>query len=311
MINKPFAHTFSIVARDPESGEMGVAVQSHWFSVGSVVPWAQAGIGAIATQSLTEISYGPLGLDLLRGGKSARQTLDALLQADENREVRQVAIVDANGEVAIHTGKRCIAEAGHISGAGYSVQANMMLNDSVPAAMSKAYESALGNGVKDLAERLLLALEAAQAAGGDIRGKQSAAIKVVGKDLSSKTWDGIQMELRVEDHPEPISELRRVVTIHRAYTHMNRGDECLAAGDAEGALKAYEAAAALAPQIIELPFWNAVSLADTGKMGEALPIFKEVFTREPIWAELLTRLVPAGLIKDDPEMIAAILRMKS
>ncbi len=311
MKSQPLAHTFSIVARDPQSGEMGVAVQSHWFSVGSVVPWAQAGIGAIATQSMAEISYGPLGLELLKGGKSAQQTLDALLLADENREVRQVAIVDARGEVAAHTGKRCIAEAGHIIGAGFSVQANMMLNDRIPTAMAKAYEAAIQNGIADLSERLLLALEAAQSAGGDIRGKQSAAIKVVGKDLSSKTWEGVQMELRVEDCPEPIPELRRVVNIHRAYTHMNQGDERLAAGDAAGALQAYEAAAKLAPQIVELPFWNAVSLADTGRLSEALPIFKDVFTREPIWAELLIRLVPAGLIKDDPEMIAAILKMKS
>ncbi len=311
MKSQPLAHTFSIVARDPQSGEMGVAVQSHWFSVGSVVPWAQAGIGAIATQSMAEISYGPLGLELLKGGKSAQQTLDALLLADENREVRQVAIVDARGEVAVHTGKRCIAEAGHIIGAGFSVQANMMLNDRIPTAMAKAYEAAIQNGIADLSERLLLALEAAQSAGGDIRGKQSAAIKVVGKDLSSKTWEGVQMELRVEDCPEPIPELRRVVNIHRAYTHMNQGDERLAAGDAAGALQAYEAAAKLAPQIVELPFWNAVSLADTGRLSEALPIFKDVFTREPIWAELLIRLVPAGLIKDDPEMIAAILKMKS
>lgn len=311
MKSQPLAHTFSIVARDPQSGEMGVAVQSHWFSVGSVVPWAQAGIGAIATQSMAEISYGPLGLELLKGGKSAQQTLDALLLADENREVRQVAIVDARGEVAAHTGKRCIAEAGHIIGAGFSVQANMMLNDRIPTAMAKAYEAAIQNGIADLSERLLLALEAAQSAGGDIRGKQSAAIKVVGQDLSSKTWEGVQMELRVEDCPEPIPELRRVVNIHRAYTHMNQGDERLAAGDAAGALQAYEAAAKLAPQIVELPFWNAVSLADTGRLSEALPIFKDVFTREPIWAELLIRLVPAGLIKDDPEMIAAILKMKS
>lgn len=311
MKSQPLAHTFSIVARDPQSGEMGVAVQSHWFSVGSVVPWAQAGIGAIATQSMAEISYGPLGLELLKGGKSAQQTLDALLLADENREVRQVAIVDARGEVAAHTGKRCIAEAGHIIGAGFSVQANMMLNDRIPTAMAKAYEAAIQNGIAFLSERLLLALEAAQSAGGDIRGKQSAAIKVVGKDLSSKTWEGVQMELRVEDCPEPIPELRRVVNIHRAYTHMNQGDERLAAGDAAGALQAYEAAAKLAPQIVELPFWNAVSLADTGRLSEALPIFKDVFTREPIWAELLIRLVPAGLIKDDPKMIAAILKMKS
>lgn len=311
MKSQPLAHTFSIVARDPQSGEMGVAVQSHWFSVGSVVPWAQAGIGAIATQSMAEISYGPLGLELLKGGKSAQQTLDALSLADENREVRQVAIVDARGEVAVHTGTHCIAEAGHIIGAGFSVQANMMLNDRIPTAMAKAYEAAIQNGIADLSERLLLALEAAQSAGGDIRGKQSAAIKVVGQDLSSKTWEGVQMELRVEDCPEPIPELRRVVNIHRAYTHMNQGDERLAAGDAAGALQAYEAAAKLAPQIVELPFWNAVSLADTGRLSEALPIFKDVFTREPIWAELLIRLVPAGLIKDDPKMIAAILKMKS
>lgn len=307
--SQPFAHTFSIVARDPATGQMGVAVQSHWFSVGSVVPWAQAGIGAIATQSLTDISYGPLGLDLLRGGKTAQQTLDALLVADENREVRQVAIVDAAGNTAVHTGKRCIAEAGHIQGAGYTVEANMMLNDTVPTAMSAAYQEVLEDPSLDLCERMLRAMDAAQAAGGDIRGKQSAAIKIVGPGLTSKTWGGIVLELRVEDHPEPLAELRRLVEIQRAYDFMNQGDEALANGETEQAKVAYEKAARLAPQIVELPFWNAVSLADTGRLEDALPIFKDVFTREPAWAELLKRLVPSGLIKDDPEMLARILAL--
>lgn len=304
---QPFAHTFSIVARDPSTGQMGVAVQSHWFSVGSVVPWAQSGVGAIATQSLTDISYGPLGLDLLRGGKTAGQALEALLTADENKEVRQVAMVDAQGNTAVHTGKRCIAEAGHIQGEGFTVEANMMLNETVPAAMADAYRRALADPELDLCERMLLALDAAQAAGGDIRGKQSAAIKIVGAELTSKSWGGVILELRVEDHPEPLVELRRLVDIQRAYEFMNQGDEALAKGEMELAKQAYEKAARLAPQIVELPFWNAVSLADTGCLDDALPIFKDVFAREPIWAELLKRLVPAGLIKDDPEMLAKIL----
>ena len=238
----PFAHTFSIVARDTVTGQMGVAVQSHWFSVGSVVPWAQAGIGAIATQAMSEISYGPLGLDLLRGGKSAHQALDALLVADENREVRQVAMVDANGTVAVHTGRRCIQEASHCTGDGFSVQANMMLRPGVPEAMEAAYLASLQNKEFDLAERLLLALDAAQAAGGDIRGMQSAAIKVVGKELSSKVWEGVEMELRVEDHPEPLVELRRVMNIHRAYTWMNKGDADLADHKPEAAQVSYKKA---------------------------------------------------------------------
>jgi uncharacterized Ntn-hydrolase superfamily protein len=304
---QPFAHTFSIVARDPVTGQMGVAVQSHWFSVGSVVPWAQAGIGAIATQSLTDISYGPLGLDLLRGGKTASQTLDALMMADDNKEVRQVAIVDAKGNVATHTGKRCIVDTGHVQGVGFSVQANMMINDTIPAAMAKAYAKASDDPSLDLCERMLAALDAAQAAGGDIRGKQSAAIKIVGPELTSKIWGGVIMELRVEDHPEPLQELRRLVEIQKAYEYMNQGDDFLAKGESEQAKTAYEKAAKLAPQIVELPFWNAVSLADTGHLDDALPIFKTVFDREPIWADLVERLVPAGLIKDDPAMLAKIL----
>ena len=167
--------TYSIVALDPETGELGVAVQSHWFSVGALVPWARAGVGAVATQSLVEPGYGPLGLELMAAGKTASQALDALKVADAHPEIRQVAMVDAEGNVAAHTGDNCIPEAGHRTGENYSVQANLMANDTVPDAMARAFESAEG----DLAARLLAALQAAEAAGGDIRGKQSAAILVV------------------------------------------------------------------------------------------------------------------------------------
>ncbi|HHS98577.1 MAG TPA: DUF1028 domain-containing protein [Chloroflexi bacterium] len=297
------AHTFSIVARDPETGELGVAVQSHWFSVGSVVPWAEAGVGAVATQSLVEVSYGPLGLALMRAGKSAGEALTALLAADEGRDLRQVAMVDAQGRVAVHTGPRCIAEAGHAVGPGFSVQANMMITSDVWPAMADAYESAEG----DLAERLLAALEAGQAAGGDIRGQQSAAILVVKGTSTGRPWADTVMDLRVEDHPEPIRELRRLVQIHRAYQHMNRGDERLGEGKVEEALEEYRAAAALAPHIEELPFWQAVTLADLGRLEEALPLFGRVFAVNPAWADLVRRLPASGLLRDDPEMMRRIL----
>ena len=297
------AHTFSIVARDPETGELGVAVQSHWFSVGSVVTWAEAGVGAVATQSLVEVSYGPLGLALMRAGKSAGEALTALLAADEGRDLRQVAMVDAQGRVAVHTGPRCIAEAGHAVGPGFSVQANIMINSDVWPAMADAYESAEG----DLAERLLAALETGQAAGGDIRGQQSAAILIVKGTSTGRPWADTVMDLRVEDHPEPIRELRRLVQIHRAYQHMNRGDERLGEGKVEEALEEYRAAAALAPHIEELPFWQAVTLADLGRLEEALPLFGRVFAVNPTWADLVRRLPASGLLRDDPEMMRRIL----
>ena len=310
MPKNPFAHTFSIVARDTKTGQMGVAVQSHWFSVGSVVPWAQSGIGAVATQSMTEISYGPLGLELMRGGKTARQALQALVSVDEHSEIRQVAMVDSKGIIATHTGDHCIQEAGHITGESFSVQANMMINDSIPKAMESAYRAGLDDSSLDLAERLMLTLEAAQSAGGDIRGMQSAAIKVVGKELSCKSWEGIVMELRVEDHPQPLVELRRLMNIHRAYQFINQGDEYLADHRVKDALSAYQQAVSLAPDIVEIPFWNAVTLAESDKVEEALPIFKEVFQREPIWAELLIRLPAAGLFKADAELMERIQKLR-
>lgn len=299
----PLAHTFSIVARDPATGEMGVAVQSHWFGVGRLVTWARAGVGAVATQSVVEVAYGPKGLALLEQGHSASDALSQLLAEDGGRDLRQVAVVDARGRVAAHTGARCIAEAGHITGDGFSVQANMMLNDSVWPAMARAYQDAQG----DLAERLLQALEAAQEAGGDVRGEQSAAILIVPADATDKPWEDVVMELRVEDHAAPTAELRRLVTLHRAYDRMNRGDDLLGKGEVEAALVEYRAAAEMAPDIAELPFWHAISLADIGNLDDALPIFRDVFARDPNLALLVQRLPASGLLRDDPEMMERIL----
>jgi uncharacterized Ntn-hydrolase superfamily protein len=296
-------HTFSIVARDPESGELGVAVQSHWFSVGRLVAWAEAGSGAVATQALVDVSYGPLGLALMRAGKPAPSALAALLAADQERELRQVAMVDARGQVAVHTGARCIAYAGHEAGEGFSVQANMIASPAVWPAMAAAYREAEG----DLAERLLAALEAGQAAGGDIRGQQSAAILIVRGTPTGRPWADTVMELRVEDHPEPIRELRRLVRLQRAYQHMNQGDELLSAGQVEEALHEYRAAAGMTPEIDELSFWYAVTLADLGRVDEALPIFHRTFARHDGWARLLPHLPEAGLLRADSETIRRIL----
>jgi uncharacterized Ntn-hydrolase superfamily protein len=296
-------HTYSIVARDSLTGELGVAVQSHWFSVGTVVSWGEAGVGVVATQSLVEVSYGPLGLELMRAGKTAKQALDALLLADPNRDVRQVAMVDAEGRVAVHTGENCIAEAGHRSGAQYSVQANLMENDTVWDAMATAYETTHG----ELAERMLAAMEAAQAEGGDIRGKQSAAILIVKPGSSGRWYMDRVMDLRIEDHPTPVKELRRLVTVHRAYDYMNEGDEHLAMGDNAAALMAYGQAAELLPDNPEVKFWAAITMMSNGQEAEALAYFEDVFAADEKWREVVLRLPPAGLLENDPVMIEKIM----
>jgi uncharacterized Ntn-hydrolase superfamily protein len=296
-------HTFSIVARDSVTGDMGVAVQSHWFSVGPVVPWARAGVGAVATQSLVLISYGPLGLDLMEEGMSAREALDKLLEEDPHSSVRQVAMVDAEGEVAVHTGDSCIAYASHYAGKGYSVQANMMLTDKVVPAMAKAYERARG----DLADRMLKALEAAQGAGGDIRGRQSAAILIVRGVPTGEPWNDVVMDLRVEDAPDPIAELTRLVKMHRAYEYENAGDEAMAEGNLEEAMEAYGEAAKLAPDNLELIFWQAVSLINVGRESEGADLLKEVFAKDSNWKELLRRLPASGLLKMDEDRVEKFL----
>ncbi|MCI4397726.1 MAG: DUF1028 domain-containing protein [Acidobacteria bacterium] len=299
----PRAFTFSIVARDPATGEMGVAVQSHWFSVGSAVPWAEAGVGAVATQSFVDQSYGPLGLDLMRAGKSAPDALKSLLAGDDGREVRQVAMIDAKGRIAVHTGAKCIPAAGHEIGEQFSVEANLMENAKVWPAMAKAYREAKG----DLAERMLAALDAAQSVGGDIRGMQSAAILVVKGQSTGKPWADTVFNLRVEDNPAPLQELRRLVRLQRAYNHASAGDDLTAAGKLDEALKEYAEAARLAPEVQELPYWEAVALASNGHLEESLPIFKAVFEKEPRWAELTPRLPGVDLLPKDPELLKKIM----
>ena len=290
-------HTYSIVARDAATGQMGVAVQSHWFSVGSIVTWAEAGVGAIATQSFVDPAYGPRGLQLMKSGLSAEQALEALLLVDDGRDVRQIAFVDTSGTVAAHTGAACIEAAGHHVGEGYSVQANMMLNDKVVPAMAKAYESTEG----DLAERLMAALEAAQSVGGDIRGKQSAAMIIVKGASTGRSWADRVLELRIEDHPTPIAEMRRLLGVHRAYEHMNAGDLAVEHDDLELAMAEYGQAAELLPDNVEVQYWAAVTLATSGKLEQALPIFRTVFAADPNWVELTRRLLKPGIIPDTPE----------
>jgi uncharacterized Ntn-hydrolase superfamily protein len=296
-------HTYSIVARDAKTGEMGVAVQSHWFAIGPVVPWAEAGVGAVATQSFVDASYGKLGLDLMRVGRAAPDALKGLVAADLNRDVRQVAMIDSQGRVAVHTGSKCIPMAGHQMGPGYSVQANLMLNDKVWPAMSRAFESAEG----DLAERMLVALEAAQTAGGDIRGKQSATLIVVAAKPSGKPWDDRKFDLRVDDHADPVVELRRLVKLQRAYNLMNEGDLAVERKDHEGALRAYAGAEALVPGNAEMIYWYAVALVNMKRVDESLPLFAKVFATDPNWKTLTPRLVSAGLLPDDQDILAKIL----
>jgi uncharacterized Ntn-hydrolase superfamily protein len=297
-------HTFSIVARDPETGELGVAVQSHWFSVGSTVPWAEAGVGAVATQSFVDPSYGKLGLELMRLGRSGPDALKALLAGDEGREVRQVAMIDAQGRVDAWTGKNDIQAAGHIVGKNYSVQANLMSNDRVWPAMSRAFETTKG----DLAERMLAALDAAQGAGGDIRGRQSAAIIIVSGKPTGKPWADRVFDLRVDDSLEPLKELRRLVTLQRAYNHMNAGDLAVEKKDNEGALREYGAAEKLVPDNAEMIYWHAVALVNMGRVEESLPLFRKVFAMDRNWAELTPRLSKVGLLPDDAKVIERILR---
>ena len=290
--SRPVA-TYSIVARDPATGQLGVAVQSHWFSVGSLVTWARAGVGAVATQSFVLVDYGPDGLHLMTAGTTAPDALAQLVAADEGRAVRQVAMIDAAGNVAAHTGDMCIQAAGNIVGENFSVQANLMLSAEVWPAMDKAFRAAEGG----LAMRMLAALEAAEAAGGDIRGRQSAAMLIVAGERQEQSWQGVELELRVEDHPDPLVELRRLIRVHQAYEHMNAGDLAVEHKDDEGALREYAAAEAMFPENLEMKFWHAVALANMGRLKESYPLFKTVFRQDENWRTLLPRMPASGLLE--------------
>jgi len=284
---------------------MGVAVQSHWFSVGSVVTWAEAGVGVVATQAFVEASYGPLGLALMRGGKNPQQALKSLLATDPRPEVRQVAMLDTRGRVAAHTGKRCVAEAGHLTGRGFSCQANIMRSRKVWRAMANSFRKSKGS----LSERLMQALESAEQAGGDLRGRQSAAMLVVKVDGGSMPWQQRVVDLRVEDHPQPLVELRRLLKIHQAYTHANEGDALLEKGDMKRALEEYERSATLYSENAELKFWEAVTLIDHGELDRGRTILKRVFRTNKDMRVLLRRLPSVGLLKVDRETLQKLLKL--
>jgi len=302
----PFTHTYSIVARDAKTGEMGVGVQSHYFSVGGVVSWGESGVGVVATQSLVNVSFGLRGLELLKQGKSPREALDILLAADEGREVRQVAILDVQGRVAAHTGSKCILHAGHIEGNNFSVQANMMLTDKVWSTMSKTFES---HEDLRLPERIVKTLAAAETVGGDIRGKQSAAILIVGGMEAENKWEDRLIDLRVEDHEHPIKELSRVLKLHRAYKHMDEGDLAMEHSDMETALNEYDSALEMFPKNLEMKFWTAVTLANNQMITKALELFKEVFAIDKNWRTLAERLPKSDLLDVSKEELEKILSL--
>ena len=295
--------TYSIVARDPRTGELGIAVQSHWFAAGGTVPWAEAGVGAVATQAFLEMSYGPRGLDLLREGATAQETLDRLTADDADADVRQVGIVDADGNVATHTGERTIPAAGHAAGEAFTCQANMMWQDTVWDAMAAAYTAADG----DLAQRLLAALDAAEGERGDIRGRQAAGILIVGPDRLDEPWRGVRMHLHADDHRDPNAELRRLVDVHRAYAHLERSEELELEHDAEGVRREREAALAAGPGLLEVKYWAAIGMATEGRYDEAQALMASVDEAGPGWRELLRRLVDGHLMEIPPEAAARLL----
>lgn len=282
--------TYSIIAWDGE--QMGVAVQSHWFSVGSIVTWAEAGVGVVATQSFANPIYGEAGLELLKKGFKAEEVLNALLSIDKEREVRQVAILDKNGNISVFTGKKCIKYYGHIKGKNFSVQANLMKNEGVPEAMAKAFEEKNGS----LAEKMIEALKAAEEMGGDLRGRQSAAIKIVKVKKEEPEFKNILVDLRVEDHPEPLKEIERLYKMHKAYFFMDKGDEAVSKGDIKNALNFYQEAMKWYKNE-EINFWAGLYFYLNGKKDEGKKILKELIFDGSPWKELLFRLVEQGMIE--------------
>ncbi|MBI0583994.1 MAG: DUF1028 domain-containing protein [Methanomassiliicoccus sp.] len=299
------AHTYSIVARDPVTGEMGAAVQSHWFSVGSIVTWGEAGVGVVATQSMTNPSFGPRGLELLRQGTDPAGAVKEMISADEGREVRQLAVLDLKGRGAAYTGSRCIPRCGHIVGEDFSVQANMMSSDQVWPAMARAFEETPG----PLAERMVAALVAAEDAGGDFRGSQSASLLVVKGTATGHPWEDRPIDLRVEDHADPVGELGRLLRVHRAYEDMNEGDLAVEKGDMARALRLYGSARERCPDNEEMVFWTAAMLASNDRLDESVPLFTQVFHRNPRWREALPDLARLGHVRIEPEQVERIVRL--
>ena len=296
--------TYSIVACDPETGRFGVAVQSHYLGVGPVVPWLEAGVGAVATQASVNISFGPLGLELLRAGRSAPEVVAALVASDAQAQVRQLGVVDAKGGAAAHTGTDCIPACGHLVGEGFTVQGNLLERDTCWPAMAAAYRAALADGAP-FVERLLRAMEAAEGEGGDVRGRQSAAIMVVSADLQQAAWRGRLMDLRIEDHPDPVPELRRIVTMQLAYNLLD--DEGDAAQAGQSGAERYALARQLSPEAYELAFWRGVELAAGGDIEGGRRELRIAFEADTRWRTTLRHLAEAGREGVTPELAELLL----
>jgi uncharacterized Ntn-hydrolase superfamily protein len=296
--------TYSIVARDPESGRFGVAVQSHYLGVGAVVPWLEAGVGAVATQANVNVSFGPVGLELLRAGRSAQEVVAAVLASDDRPQVRQLGVVDAEGRAAAHTGAECIPACGHLVRDGFTVQGNLLERETCWPAMAAAYEAGVAAG-EPFVERLLRALEAAEAEGGDVRGRQSAAIMVVDAALQTAPWRGRLMDLRIEDHPDPVPELRRIVTLQLAYELLD--DEGEAARSGRSGAERYAEARGLAPEAYELVFWRGVELATAGDVAAGRQELAIAFAADSRWRTTLEHMAAGGREGVTPELARQLL----
>jgi uncharacterized Ntn-hydrolase superfamily protein len=296
--------TNSIVACDLETGQLGVAVQSHYFAVGSISPHAEPGVGAVVIQSFAKSSYGTEGLRLIREGASAHAALATLRATDANAEYRQSAMADTRGTVAAYTGERCIPEAGHHLGKGYACLGNMLTQPAIWNAMGEAFEAARGEFV----DRLIVSLEAAQSAGGDLRGRRSAAVIVVNMEPSGDLAIDMRFNLRVEDHDQPLRELDRLITLKKAFHHNSRGDHYLRNGDIAAALREFALAVSMAPAHEELAFWQAVAMAVAGYQKEAEPLFRELFDTSESWRLLATRVAESQYLPRRSKTLDAILR---
>jgi uncharacterized Ntn-hydrolase superfamily protein len=294
--------TYSIVARDPATGRFGVAVQSHYLGVGPTVPWLEAGVGAVATQASVNLSFGPIGLELLRAGRSAEEVVAALVASDPGAQQRQLGVVDAHGRGAAFTGAETIPAAGHLVREGFTVQGNLLERDTCWPAMAAAYEAA---SHEPFSERLLLALEAAEREGGDVRGRQSAAIMIVDGSLQAATWQGRLMDLRIEDHRDPVPELRRLVTLQEAYNLLDDAGDAATAGLDEAAR--YAEARRRAPEAHELVLWMGLEYAKRGDLDAARRELGTAFAADARWRTTLQHLAVAGREGITPELAKRLL----
>jgi uncharacterized Ntn-hydrolase superfamily protein len=295
--------TYSIIGRDPDTGELGIAVQSRYFAVGCAVPWIEAGVGVIASQAFTNPVYGQEGLRLLRSGLQPQEVLGRLLREDEGQAVRQVAIVDAHGRTALHTGTQCVAAAGHSTGSNCCAQANMMAKDTVWEAMVQAFE----RGVGRLADRLVAAMEAAEREGGDLRGKQSASLFVVSGPSASAVPQDRFLDLRVDDHWDLVAEIKRLLSYARSRQRADQAVQKAMAQDVSGALADLDVCCGEYPKEPEFLFRRSVVLLLLGRIPEAREMLQAAQAIHPGWSELLLRFADAGVIPTRREMLEPLV----